>query len=145
MGLYLPTDGEVDPTGAVGELRSRGWMLHVPVVGPGTAMLFRPWHHGDELTANRFGIPEPVADGRNDVPATDLDVVLVPCVAVDPAGHRLGFGAGFYDRALAGRDERPVTVGVAFDVQVNIAVPNDRWDIPLQVVVTESRVMRTAG
>ena len=144
IGLYLPTDGEVDLTASVDELSSRGWQLHLPVIGPEHSMAFRPWHPGEPLTANRFGIHEPPAEERSDVTATDLDVVVGPCVAVDRTGNRVGFGAGYYDRALAGPAGRPLphTVGVVFEVQLVDTVPARDWDVPMRVVVTESCAIR---
>ena len=70
-------------------------------------------------------------------------MVVVPCVAVDRSGNRLGFGAGYYDRALAAPGGRPVTVAAVFDVQLVEAVPARDWDVPMQVVVTQSSVIRT--
>ena len=70
-------------------------------------------------------------------------MVVVPCVAVDPSGNRLGFGAGYYDRALAGPSP-VIRLGVAFEVQVVDRIEPAPWDVPLDVVVTESRVIRPA-
>jgi 5-formyltetrahydrofolate cyclo-ligase len=108
-------------------------------------MAFRPWRPGDELVTNRFGIGEPPADRRDDRPATDLDVVVVPCVALDRNGNRLGFGAGFYDRALAAADAQPLTVAVAFGRQVVAELPRREWDVPVGVVLTEDEVIRPGG
>ena len=65
----------------------------------------------------------------------------MPCVAVDPDGHRLGFGAGYYDRALAGA-AATARIGVAFEVQVVDRLEPAPWDVPLDVVVTEARTIR---
>lgn len=140
VGWYLPIDGELDPGGAAGRLRARGWTLLLPVVGADRDMSFVRWEPGDELIENRFGIAEPARSDRPRLAASDLDVVLVPCVAVDPAGNRLGFGAGFYDRALAGTDA--VRIGLAFEVQVVDRLEPEPWDVPLDVIVTEERTLR---
>lgn len=141
LGWYLPTDGEVDLEGAVATLRSGGWELLLPVVGPGRSMTFATWGPDVAVAPNQYGIPEPEHEPGDLVTATVLDAVVVPCVALDRAGHRLGFGAGYYDRALADA-RRTVRIGVAFEVQVVPHVEPAPWDVPLDVVVTETGVHR---
>lgn len=140
VGWYLATDGEVDLSGAVPQLVARGVGLHLPVVGPDTSMHFAAWDPELPLRANRFGIGEPVHDPGLELHAADLDAVVVPCVAVDPHGHRLGFGAGYYDRALQGADA--TRIGVVFEVQVATRIEPSPWDVPLDVVLTEEREIR---
>jgi 5-formyltetrahydrofolate cyclo-ligase len=150
VGWYLPTDGEVDLRGAAEVLAARGASLWLPVIGEERSMRFARWAADTELVANRYGIPEP-ADADHDGggeparSATELDVVVLPCVAVDEHGTRLGFGAGYYDRALgaAPPDRRPWCVGVAFEAQVVDALVPAAWDVPLDVVVTEARTIHT--
>jgi 5-formyltetrahydrofolate cyclo-ligase len=141
VGWYLATDAEVDLTPAVEALRERGAQLWLPVVGAQRTMAFAPWDHDTELRPNRYGIAEPVHEAGALAAATSLDVVVVPCVAVDTAGHRIGFGAGYYDRALA-EAVGVVRLGVAFEVQVVDRIEPAPWDVPLDVVVTEARVLR---
>lgn len=146
VAWYLATDGEVDLSGALDRTRGAGWRPHLPVVGPARSMAFAPWDDGAELVPNRYGVPEPGVPPAAHVAAIALDVVLLPCVAVDRRGHRLGFGAGYYDRALAGSHPgRPLLAGVAFDVQVVEEVPARPWDVPLQALVTEAGVLVTDG
>ena len=140
VALSMPTDGEVDLSPSMQELDAAGWELHLPVVGERRSMQFVPWHPGAPLGTNRFGIAEPVA-GPHRGPA-ELDVVVLPCVAVDLRGHRLGFGAGFYDRALA--DARgTVLIATVFEAQVVERVPVAAHDVPVDIVVTEAAVRRT--
>ncbi len=140
IGLYHPTDGEADLRAAATTLRALGWTVLLPVIRDDTTMAFARWSEGQPLIPNRHGIAEPDdTDELSD--AGSLDVVVVPCVAVDPAGHRLGFGAGYYDRALAGAD-RTLRVGIAFEVQVMAHLEPAPWDVPLDVVVTEAQVIR---
>ncbi len=141
VGWYLATDAEVDLTPAAEALRERGAQLWLPVVG---AQRRWPSHRGDhdtELRPNRYGIAEPVHEAGAVAAATSLDVVVVPCVAVDTAGHRIGFGAGYHDRALADA-VGVVRLGVALEVQVVDRIEPAPWDVPLDVVVTEARVLR---
>lgn len=151
-GSYLPTDGELDPAFVVDLLRDAGWAMHLPVIGPQRTMQFAEWHEDTPLRENRYGIEEPAEVGEL-VPVRSLDLVLVPCVAVDPMGHRLGFGAGYYDRALSDAEDptmtssrpRPLLVGVVFDVQVVPRVEPQPWDVALDAVVCESATMLTGA
>jgi 5-formyltetrahydrofolate cyclo-ligase len=136
VALSVPVDGEIDITGIAAYLRSDRWTVVLPVVLDDRNMEFREWPAGGELARGRFRVLEPV---QGEV--LQPDIVVVPCVAVDDAGNRLGFGKGFYDRAL-GSDPRPVAVGAVFDEQVVAAVPSEPWDVPLDVVVTPTRVIR---
>ncbi len=139
--LSLPTDGEVDLTGLFPELRRAGWTITLPVVGgAGPTMRFVVWTAEARLRPNRFGIDEPEAG--LEVPIADLDVVVVPAVAVDADGHRLGFGGGFYDRALADRRPDTLLVAAVHDVQLIDRVPAADHDVRMDVVVTPSRTIR---
>jgi 5-formyltetrahydrofolate cyclo-ligase len=151
-GTYLPTDGEIDPTFAVDSLRDAGWLWHLPVIGEDRSMHYAEWRTDSPLVTNRYGIEEP-ADATNMVAARDLDLVLLPCVAVDPAGNRLGFGAGYYDRALADAEDpqmrssrpRPLLIGVVFDVQIVARIRRESWDVPLDAIVSESATIMTGA
>lgn len=113
-----------------------------------------PWVDGDDLAVAHVrewdvdlrpgwrGVREPRSDRRRPVPPHTLDAVLVPGVAFDRQGHRLGYGGGHFDRLLARVRPDTVVVGVAFDVQVVDAVPHEAHDVPVDVVVTESGILR---
>lgn len=94
------------------------------------------------MMRNRFGIPEPAQSRRQ--PPGMLDLVVVPLVGFDAACNRMGMGGGFYDRSFAYRLTRrhagPRLVGLAFDCQQVAELPVAPWDVPLDVIVTESRV-----
>lgn len=133
---YVATDGELDPTAALQPLSERGWSVHLPVIGPDVEMGVSPWRPGAPLLPNRFGIDEP-HPAEPVLAASQMSVVLVPCVAVDGAGHRLGFGQGFYDRALA-RATATVKVGLVHDVQLVEHIDAQPWDVDLDVVISPS-------
>jgi 5-formyltetrahydrofolate cyclo-ligase len=76
------------------------------------------------------------------LPATCLDVLVMPLVAFDRRGTRLGMGGGYFDRALAGAASRPLRVGVGFDFQEVNEIPAEPWDVPLALIVTDRRVLR---
>lgn len=150
VALSVPTDGEADVATLAPALRSAGWTVALPVVGSGgvgsgdePTMHFAVWEEGAELLANRFGIPEPTSGGR--VPVGDLDVVVVPAVAVDPEGHRLGFGAGFYDRALVDRRADSLLIAAVHDAQFVDHIPADIHDVHVDVVVTPERTIWVDG
>ena len=98
----------------------------------------------DDLAPGTFGIPEPKPGKVRPVPFAEADVFLVPLVAWDERGRRLGYGAGYIDRALAGA--KGVTkVGLALETQRLARIPESRFDVPLDVIVTERRVVRPAA
>ncbi|TYO98313.1 5-formyltetrahydrofolate cyclo-ligase [Geothermobacter ehrlichii] len=112
--------------------RVRGERLEFLAVGPDTG-----WIEGT------FGVREPAGDERVELVAVDL--LVVPGVVFDRDGHRLGYGRGYYDRALAGHGCRPLRVGLAFDLQVVDHVPREEHDVRLHVLVTETGVKEFAG
>lgn len=148
VALSWPLRDELDLRDAAPTLRDRGWSTWLPVVvgrsatDPGR-MAFREWRPADEMAIGAFGISEPPDDGRPLLDASELDVVVAPCVAVDRSGTRVGFGAGYYDRALADPSGRALVVVACFDVQVlDGTLPRREWDVPADVVVTDRRTVR---
>lgn len=105
------------------------------VVGRGQPLAFHHWSPGDELVKGPFGVEEPSADA--DIAAPRL--LLVPLLAADLSGHRLGYGAGYYDRTLqAMRDGGAVTaVGICYEEQIVKSVPAGKYDQKLDWIVTE--------
>lgn len=145
IALYIASDGEIDPSYVLEAGLRRNKQCLLPVlhpVRPGR-LWFRRVNYGSHLEANRFGIPEPQA-GRL-TPGMGLDVVLLPLVAFDRYGGRLGMGAGFYDRSFAfknqSRRQSPLLVGLAHSCQEADQLPVARWDIPLAAVVTEKDII----
>jgi 5-formyltetrahydrofolate cyclo-ligase len=90
------------------------------------------------MTHHALGFREPPADAP---PASELDVIVVPALAVDPRGHRIGYGAGHYDRTLAALGPGVVSVAVAFDFQLLAEIPNTDGDVAVGWVVTDERAM----
>lgn len=128
---------EIDPLPAMMRLRALGHGLALPCMqGKDRPLVFRTWSPGDEMAPAVWGISEPLPTRD----AVEPDVVLVPLLAFDRAGYRLGYGGGFYDRSLAElRARKPlVAVGVAYDEQRLDAVPRLDYDQPLDWVLTPS-------
>jgi len=122
-------------------LSGQGYRLALPVMqGKGNPLMLRAWAPGDAMDSGVWGIAEPKADKATLEP----DVLLVPLLAFDALGWRLGYGGGFYDRTLRGlRARKPVVaVGIAFDEQRVDAVPHLDYDERLDWVLTPSGSMR---
>ncbi len=135
---YRAIRGEVSLNAALTHLHDRGAMVTVPRVS-GDHMEFLPWTPASRTIAGSFGIDEPTSG--DPVPFSHHDVVLVPLVAFDEAGQRLGQGGGFYDRAIAAAGAaRPLLIGVAHAFQQVDSVPVEPWDMPLDAVVTDERI-----
>ncbi len=94
----------------------------------------------DEMCPGAFGIPAP-PETAPVLPPDSIDLVVVPALAFDRRGHRLGFGGGYYDRFLAHLPERTVTLGLAFDFQLLDALPVGDHDQPLDYVATETEII----
>lgn len=130
---YWPMAGEMDPRPLMAALIARGHRLCLPVVeGRGAALVFRAWTPGDALVEAVFGTRVPTPDQDAMTP----DALLVPLLAFDRAGHRLGYGGGYYDRTLAALSD-PLAIGIAFGFQEVDEVPHDAHDQTLDWVVTE--------
>lgn len=134
IGFCWPIRAEVDCLPVVEQLLAAGWHAVVPtVIAPELPMEFRSWWPGAPLTADPYGIPVPAtAAGR------PPDVLLVPLVAFDAAGYRLGYGGGFFDRTLAVCRPRPETIGVGFALAEVASIHPAAHDIPLDRIVTET-------
>lgn len=143
IGLYMANDGELDLTPLIARLDAAGKRLALPVIrsAPGRASVleFYRYERDRPLVTNRYGIAEP-APGARYLPLPQIDLLLMPLVAFDRHGTRLGMGAGYYDRLLAGTGPtlRPLLVGVAHEVQRSTTpLPAADWDVPLDGVLTE--------
>ena len=140
---YWPLGSELDPRPILTGLHKRGIRVALPVSGPrGSALTFRQWQPDDHMVSGRYGISEPSPDQPLLVP----DHVLVPLLAFDRQGGRLGYGAGYYDRTLQALRERSGresvrAIGLAFAVQELDEVPVDVHDQPLDWIVTEAGIM----
>lgn len=143
---YWPIRDEIDPRPLLLVLHGRGCLCALPTVSDlDQPLVFRRWTPDAVLAPGRFGVMEP--GPKADV--LDPAVLLVPLLAFDAAGFRLGYGAGFYDRSLkALRTKGPVVaIGLAFAGQEVTAVPHDDDDEPLDWLVSEAgaRTFETAG
>ncbi|MDX2224805.1 MAG: 5-formyltetrahydrofolate cyclo-ligase [Rhodospirillaceae bacterium] len=137
---YFPIGTELDPRPALQALAARGDTLALPVAGAaGTTLRFRRWRPGEPLVPGPFGTSHPPETAAIVRP----DVLLVPLVAFDRAGQRLGYGAGYYDRTIAAlKANGPLIAwGLAYEDQEVGAIPAGPHDVRLDGVITERRVV----
>jgi 5-formyltetrahydrofolate cyclo-ligase len=141
---YNPINEEADCRPLLTALAARGHPLCLPVAGTaGAPLIFRAWTPGDALVASDWDIPEPVPAAQECIP----DVVLVPLLAFDRRGHRLGYGGGFYDRTIAALRARGSVqaIGIAYAAQAVDSLPSADHDQRLDAVLTEQGVIRFEG
>lgn len=134
---------EIDCAALLAAMADAGWTTALPVVvAPRQPLVFRRWRPGEPTEAGRWAIPVPPADA----PVVEPDVLLVPLLAFDRAGYRLGYGGGFYDRTLERlRGLKPVlAVGVAYSAQEVEQVPRGPEDQPLDRMLTEAGLVALA-
>jgi 5-formyltetrahydrofolate cyclo-ligase len=142
---YIAVKGEIDPAAALATVQGGGAAVALPrvslalptlrfhLVGPGVGM----------VTSSRFGLIEPEESAPKIAPR-ELAVMIVPGMAFDRQGRRLGFGGGYYDGVLAGARAggRTAIIGLAYDFQIVDTVPSGEGDLPVDFVVTDERVVR---
>ncbi len=140
---FLPIRSEADIRPLMARLRERGARLCLPVVLDRETIVFRELLPGAELVSTGFGTRGPGPEAAE----LDPDILLVPLAAFDGRGHRIGYGAGHYDRAIARLRQKgldPRLIGIAFACQEVAHVPFEPHDVRLEAVVTENG-MRTFG
>ena len=134
---YWPMRDEFDVRPLLAALHERGHPCALPVVmGRGLPLVFRAWKPGDALVEAAFGTRVPPDDATVVTP----ELLLVPLLAFDDRGYRLGYGGGFYDRSLA-RLKSPIAVGCAYDAQRVDDLPIDDHDRRLDWIVTETGIL----
>lgn len=137
---YWPIRSEADPRPLLERARQSGAGIALPVLLDAETLRFRRWEAGATLEPAGFGTVGPSAEAPFVVP----DIVILPLAAFDRAGHRIGYGKGHYDRAVAGlvaSGLQPLLVGLAFAVQEVDKVPFEPHDIPLDYILTEDELI----
>ena len=139
VSAYWPMDSEADIHPIAELLHERGFGLALPAVArKGHPLSFRVWAPGESLAQGVWNIPVPLEDA----PEVRPDALLVPLLAFDESGYRLGYGGGYYDRTLSSlraEGQPPLAVGVGFECQKLDAVPHADWDERLDMIITESQ------
>ena len=140
LGAYWPFRAEFDPHPLIAWAIGEGWRIALPVVvdrkGP---LEYRAWKPGEPLVDGVWNIPIPE---KRDVAIPDI--VLAPLVGFDPAGYRLGYGGGYFDRtlaALAAAGGGPLAIGVGFEFSRLGTIHPQPFDIPMNLIVTEAGIV----
>ncbi|HEY3816061.1 MAG TPA: 5-formyltetrahydrofolate cyclo-ligase [Polyangiaceae bacterium] len=144
VALFWPIEErhEVDLRALDAGLRERGARVAYPGLDPETGvMTFRFVEHPDTMQILGFGFREPSLDDP-EAGADELEAIVVPALALDPRGHRIGYGAGYYDRTLPRFAPPAVSAAVVFDFQLVAEVPATDGDVTVSWIVTDSRVMQ---
>jgi 5-formyltetrahydrofolate cyclo-ligase len=136
VSAFYPYQSEIDARPLLGKLAGEGWTTALPIViARGQPLQFRRWLPGEPTIAGKWNIPRPTEDAA----IVEPDVLLVPLLAFDRKGYRLGYGGGFYDRSIArlAATKTIFTIGLAYAAQEIAHVPHDDLDQPLNYIMTE--------
>jgi 5-formyltetrahydrofolate cyclo-ligase len=137
---FMPLKSEISPLPLMRKLADAGARLALPVVaGRGKPLIMRSWQWGEPLVPGVWDIREP----RPEAPEVQPDILLVPLLAFDRSGHRIGYGAGYYDLTIAQlRAKKPIAaIGIAFAAQEVETVPRTAFDAQLDLVLTENETI----
>nr|CAA6809320.1 MAG: 5-formyltetrahydrofolate cyclo-ligase (EC [uncultured Thiotrichaceae bacterium] len=145
IAIYLPVRGEIDPSQlpAFGRANQR---FYLPVLSlyKKHGLVFVRWNKQTRFRLNQYQIPEPVIKYSQLTSARKLDLVIMPLLAFDTTGSRLGMGGGYYDRSFAfkmrsGSKRKPTLLGIAYQFQQAESLPRQSWDVPLDAIVTNTQ------
>jgi 5-formyltetrahydrofolate cyclo-ligase len=144
IACYIPYQDEFDATPLIEAVWAAKKACYVPVVQAEKWLRFVRYDDGAALRKNQYGILEPTRQEQV-IPPDELDVVVLPLLAFDRYGHRLGTGGGYYDRTFAflrgEENPKPSLVGLAYAAQETTEIEADPWDVPLNAIVTEKNVI----
>ena len=151
IACFLDSDGEIATGALIQQLQAMGRSVYLPVLDPTKTneLLFVGYQPNDKLIPNKYGILEPDLASLTPINSCDLDLVLMPLVAFDGRGNRLGMGGGYYDRTFSflidnkttSQDSQPRMAGLAYSFQQVDQLEPASWDVPLQKVFTERAVI----
>ncbi|MGU3576956.1 5-formyltetrahydrofolate cyclo-ligase [Brucellaceae bacterium C25G] len=134
---FWPIRSEIDPRPLLDVLRDKGASICLPVILDKTRITFRLWQKNTSLVSCGFGTMAP----DEHAPTVTPDIMLMPLAGFDQRGHRLGYGAGYYDRyikSLHAKNHFPALIGLCFACQEVSSVPDEPHDVPLEKILTEN-------
>jgi 5-formyltetrahydrofolate cyclo-ligase len=143
LSAFFPFRSEIDTRPLMVRLAGDGWTTCLPIIkGAGEPLIFRRWLPGEPLERGAMDIERPA----DSAPEVEPDVLIVPLLAFDRLGYRLGYGGGYYDRTLSKlrAKKRIIAIGVAYAAQEAESVPHAAHDQPLDYVMTERSVLKCA-
>lgn len=141
--FFLTTKSEIITEEAIRKAMSVGKEIVVPIMDKEQRRicLSKIEDYDQELMMMPHGIPEPRPEFNRCVPLCDVELMVLPGVAFDIQGHRLGYGAGYYDRLLEDAGCRPILVALAFEIQIVDEIPVGNHDVRMDKIITEERVI----
>ena len=141
--LYASFRSEVETSGMIKESIGSGKKLLLPkVYSEEKALRLYEVKDVSELSPGFMGIPEPSFTDERMVNPEDVDLVVIPGVAYDYSGNRLGYGAGYYDRLLSQTEKKIIIVAPAFEEQLVDLIPAEKHDVKVDIIVTDKRILR---
>lgn len=146
IGIYAARPQELNTLPMIQALQEHGKYCYLPIVAADPQdkkLSFARYHPETLLTPNRFQIPEPPADEL--IPAEALQLVMMPLLAFDDKGIRLGSGGGFYDVTFSflkkiKKKQRPLLIGLGYEIQHVTQLPQEDFDVPLDGIITEEKI-----
>jgi 5-formyltetrahydrofolate cyclo-ligase len=139
---YRAFQKEADPAEVLESAERAGKTVGLVRIEPAMSLALHRHRSGEPLVANAFGLLEPPADAPP-IASDEVDLIIVPALAVDDRGQRIGYGRGYYDRLLP-RLGRAFKIAVAYDFQLLVETPDSPRDVAVDCVVTDRRVLRTS-
>lgn len=142
--FYASYRAEVDTFGLISSALNDTKRVALPKVFPEAREIRFFWIKDiDEVSPGYWGIPEPMTD--EEAFADEAELIVVPAIAYDRRGYRIGYGGGYYDRFLKKTPGHITTVGLAYDEQLIERIPTDEWDVPVKIVITDERTLYCNG
>ncbi len=139
IAAYWPISDELSCLPLVKQLRGRGHQICLPVtIAENKPLIFKLWQKEPKLLDGEYGIRIP----DNDAPILAPNIIIVPLVAFDKKGARLGYGKGYYDRTIANMKQKPLLVGYGFALQEVEQIDSESHDVPLDYMVSEKKVVK---
>ncbi len=150
IAFYIANDGEIDPRPLLERALAMGKHCYLPVLArDNTRLEFFRYTPGTSMQRNRYGIAEPSRRGGQRLNTRQLDLVLLPLVAFDARGGRLGMGGGYYDRSFAFKQQSlahsPYLLGLAHHCQQVDQLTLASWDIPLHAIASDEQLFARGG
>jgi len=149
IGLYMSTQGEVSTAPILEYAWQHRKLCYLPILQQDARqnkfLAFGKYNKNDILKDNKYAIAEPVTSLSEQISGMKLDLVIVPLVAFDANCNRLGYGGGYYDRTFAAKQQlaphsAPILVGLAYELQKVSELAHEKWDVPLDYVMTEKKL-----
>lgn len=141
VGLYIPINGEVDLSQLWHNSKNNQKSYYFPKIA-NQRMFFLPATAESTFIKNSWGILEPDVTISKAIATCNLDIIILPLVAFDESGNRIGMGGGYYDRELTG-NKSTLLIGAAYEMQKQKIIQSDFWDVKIDMIVTEKAIYKS--